>query len=329
MYHENKKGGRILGLKEALSRFLDVETEVWRGADRLFPVRITQSWAERSKSIHGPLGVQAFPNRQELYSHPNDLQDPVGESTLSPVPWVIVKHSDRALLLVTKRCHLYCRYCFRRAHDGAQDPTKSELQHALQYINSGDFQETILSGGDPLAVSNTKLDLILQTVQTPIIRIHTRAPVTAPFRVTDELVSVLQKRKGTWVIIHCNHPDELSDEVIKGIKKFQLAGIPVLNQAVLLRGVNDEPAVLKQLFLRLVELQIFPYYLHHTDAVSGNAKFRVSLQRGLQIWEEVAQEVSGIALPRYVIDPADGSGRIDVRRYIGVLHGKAQSNSQV
>ena len=321
-----KRKSKIVGKKELLSRFPSLSQNIVNQADQLFPVRITRNWLARVKSMDDPLGKQAFPHSSELDSQSGDLSDPVGEERLSPHPWLIQKHADRILFITTRRCHLYCRYCFRRNHTGAEDPSAEEWQSAIGYINKQKVQECILSGGDPLAVSYARLSTLIEGLNTPTVRIHTRAPITEPSIVTPKLIQLLQKRSGVWVIVHCNHPDELSQEVRHGLRSLIQAGIPVLNQAVLLKGVNDSVDVLRSLFQELVQLQVFPYYLHHTDSASGNGEFRVTLERGLSIYQELAKIVSGIALPKYVIDPPDGSGKIDVATYVRNNHGKASRN---
>jgi len=188
----------------------------------------------------------------------------------------------------------------------------------VDYIRHSGAQELILSGGDPLAVSDDHLLSIIDRVRDviPVIRIHTRAPITIPQRITEELVLALRDRAPVWVFIHANHPDELSEEVRVGIKRLVDGGVPVLNQTVLLAGVNDEASILAKLFTLLVTLRVRPYYLHHPDKATGNGHFRLEATRGLSIYDEVAQMVSGLALPRYVIDPPDGSGKISVRRWL-------------
>lgn len=321
-----KRKSKIVGKKELLSRFPSLSQNIVDQADQLFPVRITRNWLARVKSVDDPLGKQALPHSSELEPQLGDLFDPVGEACLSPHPWLIQKHADRILFITTRRCHLYCRYCFRRNHTGAEDPSAEEWQSAISYINQQQVQECILSGGDPLAVSHARLSKLMEGLNTPTVRIHTRAPITEPSVVTPKLIQLLQKRSGVWVIVHCNHPDELSQDVRCGLRSLIQAGIPVLNQAVLLKGVNDSVDVLRSLFQELVQIQVFPYYLHHTDSASGNVEFRVTLERGLSIYQELAKIVSGIALPKYVIDPPDGSGKIDVATYVRNNHGKASRN---
>lgn len=309
--------GPVLGRLEALQRFPELDPEVWGEADALFPVRVTRSWAERVHAVDDPLGLQAFPRPAELVSDPEDQPDPVGEGRRSPVPWVIRKHADRVLLLTTRRCHLYCRYCFRRDNDGPEDPSPDELARALAYVRASGARELILSGGDPLALSDQRLFHVIDAVRDviPVVRVHTRAPITAPQRVTGALVEGLRARAPVWVLVHANHPRELSAEVRAALGRLVDAGLPVLNQSVLLAGVNDDVDTLAALCQDLVACRVHPYYLHHTDAAPGNAEFRVPVERGLRLYAGLRARLSGIALPRYVIDPPDGSGKIPVEEW--------------
>lgn len=312
MYH-----GPVVGRPEVLEQRPDLES-IWKEADAEFPVRLTRSWWERMDPTDpaDPLGRQVLPDPRELLADPGDREDPVGDAACSPVPWVVHKYPNRVLLLLTKRCHLYCRYCFRRNHDPSdrEDPTAEEWDAALEYVAGQQLHEVILSGGDPLAVRDRKLFEAIDAVRSsaPVIRIHTRAPITRPDRVSDALVEGLAARLPVWLVVHCNHPRELSEPVAQALARLVDAGVPVLNQSVLLRGVNDDPDVLAELCTRLVGLRVFPYYLHHPDHARGNAHFRLSEGEGMEIWRGLRDRVSGVALPRYVVDPPDGSGKIDV-----------------
>lgn len=291
---------------------------MWSAADEAFPVRVTRSFWERMAPGHdGPLARQVLPDPRELSPAEDDLDDPVGEKALSPVPWVVHKHPDRVLLLLTKRCHLYCRYCFRRTHvPGGEDPSPEEWEAALGYAERSGATEAILSGGDPLAVHEGRL---LETIdrlrkRIDVIRIHTRAPITYPRRVTPELVAALRARAPVWVVVHANHPRELAPDVDEALARLVDAGIPVLNQSVLLRGVNDDVDVLAELCEALVRRRVFPYYLHQADRVAGNAHLRVPVEEGLRLVEGLRRRVSGLALPLYVLDAPDGSGKAPVGR---------------
>jgi len=308
----------MVGPKELVERFGELDEPLLREAHARFPVQVTRSWLNRIQAPDDPLGRQAIPVPAELEEREGDLDDPVGELALHPHPWLVQKHADRMLLLLTRRCHLYCRYCFRRDQEGARDPSIAELDEALAVAKASGARELILSGGDPLAVSDRRLAHVLEAArpELPVIRVHTRAPITAPWRVTEPLVALLRDHAPVWVVVHCNHPDELTHEVDVGLSRLVEAGIPVLNQAVLLRGVNDDVDVLVRLCEALVRRRVYPYYLHHPDPVPGSAAFRLDLERGLALYDALRERVSGLALPRYVVDRPDGSGKVDVASWL-------------
>jgi lysine 2,3-aminomutase len=312
-----RAAGAVVGRPEVLAARPDL-AGIWAEADARFPVRVTRSFWERidASDPADPLARQVLPAPDELRDDPADRLDPVGDALRSPVPWVVHKYPSRVLLLLTKRCHLTCRYCFRRDHRPGEreDPSDEEWAAALDYARSSGAEEVILSGGDPLAVRDDRLLAAIDALRPaiPVIRIHTRAPITAPGRVTDALARSLAARQPLWVVVHCNHPRELTADVDRALASLISAGVPVLNQSVLLRGVNAEAAVLAELCRQLVRRRVFPYYLHHPDAVRGTAHLRIGLDEGRAIYAELARLVSGIALPRYVIDPPDGTGKRDV-----------------
>ena len=326
MYHDaGSESGReapIVGRPEIL-KVRPSLAGVWERVDAAFPVRVTRSWWARADPSDpaDPLLRQVLPSAGELVAVPRDLDDPVGELGLTPVPWVVRKHRDRVLLLMTKRCHVYCRYCFRRTHDpgDAEDPDPVSWERALTYAASCGAREVILSGGDPLAVRDGRIFDTIDRVRAggvKVVRIHTRAPITYPSRVTPALVQGLAARGPVWLVVHCNHPRELSPDVDEALARLVDAGIPVLNQAVLLRGVNDDVDTLVALSEALVERRVRPYYLHHTDAVTGNAAFRVPPERGLALVAGLQARVSGLGVPRYIVDPPDGSGKVDVGTWL-------------
>jgi len=291
-------------------------------ANALFPVQVTRSFFERARSRdpNDPLLSQVLPDPSELVDSPGDRVDPVGDKLMSPIPWVVQKHADRVLLLLTKRCHLYCRYCFRRDHQpgDAMDPTPAELEAAVRFCENSDAREVILSGGDPLSVKTERLLGVIDRLQEAgkRIRIHTRAPITAPEQVKPKLVEGLAKRRPIWLVVHANHARELEGDVSTLLQTFTAAGVAVLNQSVLLAGVNDDLQALQMLCTRLTDLGVKPYYLHLTDPVSGNARFRVSPEVGLALYSELRQQLSGLELPRFVVDLPDGSGKIDVAQAV-------------
>jgi len=308
-----------VGRREALRRLSGLDPETWGAADASFPVRIPRTWFDRidPDDPGDPIGRQALPDAAELVPAADDRVDPVGDAACSPVPWVVCKHPDRVLLLLTKRCHLYCRYCFRRNHKPGerQDPGPEALEKALDWCARSGARELILSGGDPLAVRDEQLFKVLDRLRhIPVVRIHTRAPITAPERITDALVAGLKERGPVWVVVHANHARELTPPVLAALARLVDAGVPVLNQSVLLAGVNDDVDTLAELSEALVSARVYPYYLHHPDHASGNAHFRVDPRRGVALHRALARRVSGIALPTYIVDLPDGSGKIPVER---------------
>jgi lysine 2,3-aminomutase len=296
---------------------------IWDDAHAAFPVLVTRSFWDRidPHDTRDPLARQVLPDARELEADPDDLRDPVGDALRSPVPWVVHKYPDRLLLLLTKRCHVYCRYCFRRDHHPgeATDPTEEEWQRALAYVRGARPAEVILSGGDPLAVGDARLlDTIdrVRAAGVETIRIHTRAPITQPSRVTEALCRALRARAPVWVVVHCNHPRELAADVDEALARLVDHGIPVLNQSVLLAGVNDDADVLAALCRALVSRRVFPYYLHVTDRARGNAHLRVDLERAVTLHDALRTKVGGVALPRLVTDPPEGTGKVDARELL-------------
>lgn len=316
----------MVGRPEALARWPWLRALDWRAIAARFPVGIPRAYVGDATDPDDPRLRTALPDARELEPAAGDLADPVGDALRSPVPWVVHKHPDRVLLLLTKRCHLYCRYCFRRNHDPGEgeDPTPAEWDAMLGYAARSGAREAILSGGDPLAIGDAKLFAAMDALRPaiPTIRVHTRAPVSFPQRVTDALVAGLRARAPVWVLVHANHPRELTPDVAAALGRLVDGGIPVLNQAVLLAGVNDDVDVLEALSARLLELRVFPYYLHHTDAAEGNAAFRVDPERGLALHRALRARTSGLGLPAYVVDLPDGTGKIPVERWLAARRGE-------
>ena len=316
--NETPAPGPMIGRPEALVRWPWLRELDWHAIADRFPIRIPRAWAEGASDPDDPLLRTALPDATELRDDPADLPDPVGDAAMSPLPWVVQKHPDRVLLLLTKRCHLYCRYCFRRDHHpgAAEDPSDAEWAAMLSFAANSGAREVILSGGDPLAVSDARLFEAIDAVPARTVRVHTRAPITWPRRVTPALVEGLRARAPVWMLVHANHARELSDPVRAALSRLVDAGLPVLNQSVLLAGVNDDVDTLAELSARLLELRVFPYYLHHTDPAPGNAAFRVDPHRGLALHRALRERTSGLGLPAYVIDRPDGSGKIPVEEWL-------------
>jgi EF-P beta-lysylation protein EpmB len=254
-----------------------------------------------------PLLRQVLPLREEEQQSAGFVTDPVGDGPARAQPGMIRKYAGRVLLITTGTCAIHCRYCFRREYPYADEPTSlAAWQPAIEEIAADEsIREIILSGGDPLSLADSKLKaLVSQFAPIPHLcrlRVHTRLPIVIPARVTVELIDWLtQFDLVPYVVLHANHPRELSAEVMSACQRLREAGIVLLNQAVLLRGVNDSLAVLTGLCEQLSDHGIIPYYLHQLDRVQGAAHFEVSLARGLELVTALRERLPGYAIPRYV-----------------------------
>jgi lysine 2,3-aminomutase len=306
-------------IEEAAER-LRADSADWRIASRLFPVRWPEGYLALAEGVGGePIRRMGLPDPAEAVPDPGDLADPVGESGREIFPFVVRKHADRVILLVTARCHFYCRFCFRRSFpDGAHaDPSRDQLAAAIGWIRSEPaVTEVILSGGDPLVLADERLaslvDELSDIPHVERLRIHSRAPVHEPSRVSRALVAILGRGRPLRLVTHFNHAVEITPASRAAVDLLLDGSIPVLNQSVLLAGVNAEPEVLADLIRGLVAARVEPYYLHHPDRVPGAARFRVSIPEGLAIAGALADLVPADVLPAYVIDVPDGSGKVAV-----------------
>ncbi len=268
----------------------------------------------------GPIARQFLPDARELDTDAAELADPIGDDRHSPVPGIVHRYPDRVLLMPTRICAAYCRFCFRREVVGKPEDAllpEADIENALRYIreNCG-IWEVILSGGDPLVLSPRRLRRILDELRSiehvRVIRVHTRVPLVAPALITDELVTVLRSAAPLFVVLHANHQDEFTQEGEAACARLVDAGIPMLGQSVLLKGVNDEAPILERLMRRFVENRIKPYYLHHADRANGTAHFRTNIDAGRELAAELRGRVSGICQPTYVLDIPGGFGKSPV-----------------
>ncbi len=266
-----------------------------------------------------PIRMQAVPSILETHKDENDLADPLAEVADSPVPHLVHRYPDRVLLLVTMQCSMYCRHCTRRRTVGEEDRsiTQAQLQKALDYIRlHTEIRDVLISGGDPLTMSTAKLEGIISAIRAighvEIIRIGTRVPVVMPMRVTQELTDMLRRYHPVWINTHFNHPKELTPEAERACAAIVDAGIPLGNQTVLLRGVNDDVETMRRLLLGLVKMRVRPYYLYQCDLSCGIGHFRTRVETGIDIMHALTGSISGYALPRYVIDAPGGGGKIPV-----------------
>ncbi len=267
-----------------------------------------------------PMARQFVPDARELDARPEENVDPIGDDRFSPVEGVVHRYPDRVLLKLINACAVYCRFCFRRERVGPGKGALSAhaLRAALDYIGSTpQIWEVILTGGDPLLLSARRLAAVLNALcdipHVKVLRVHTRLPVAAPDRVTAMLVRALgapiRKGKASFVVLHANHPRELAPAVRAACARVINAGIPMLSQTVLLRGVNDDVETLSALMRALVECRIKPYYLHHADLAPGTAHFRTTIAEGQALMRTLHGRVSGLCQPSYVLDIPGGYGK--------------------
>jgi len=268
---------------------------------------------------NSPIKMQAVPSIKELYVRNEELTDPLAEDLYSPVENIVHRYPDRVLFIVTYKCSMYCRHCTRRRIVGEEDFSINEetLEKAISYIKSNsNIRDVLLSGGDPLVMSDGYIENIIRRLReiphVEIIRIGTRTPVVLPMRITDDLVNMLKKYHPIWINTHFNHPMEITEDAIKACTKIVDAGIPLGNQSVLLKGVNDKAEILKELFIKLVKYRVRPYYLYQCDLAQGIGHFRTKVETGIDIIRSLRGYISGFAVPTFVIDAPKGGGKIPV-----------------
>ncbi|MCF7796885.1 MAG: KamA family radical SAM protein [Lentisphaeria bacterium] len=271
-----------------------------------------------------PIFAQIIPSKAEASLSPDELEDPIGDDNpdlnTHPVRVITHRYPDRVLFYPTPMCAVYCRYCFRKRMVGqaAYAPNPTEIAEGMAYITAHpEIREVIFTGGDPLMLPDDRLIKIMREAATikhiRFLRIHSRLPVVNPFRLTDRLADKLASLgKSVRIVTHFNHAVEVTETAIQWINRLLEHKISVLNQSVLLNGVNADPKLLETLLLKLAEHGIQPYYLHHPDKVKGTGHFRITIARGREIYRELIQRLPGYAVPRYVLDIPGGYGKIPV-----------------
>lgn len=289
-----------------------------------------------------PIRKQVIPRAGEMLVSEGEMKDSLGEDAHSPVPGIVHRYPDRVLFLVTDRCASYCRYCTRsRLVSNAQDYNfHPEYEQGLRYIEAHpEIRDVLLSGGDPLLLSDRKLEHLLARLReiphVEFIRIGSRIPVFLPQRITPELCEVFRRHGPIWMSIHVNHPRECTAALRSACERLSFAGIPLGNQSVLLKSINDDPEVMKALVHRLLRMRVRPYYLYQMDLITGGAHFKVDVRKGLEIIKALRGFTTGYAVPLYVIDAPGGGGKVPInpdtiaeltekevviRNYEGVLH---------
>jgi lysine 2,3-aminomutase len=297
-----------------------------------FPLQVTPYYLElvQADDPACPIRRQVVPHAAEQRNAPGDLADPLGEEAHEVAPDLIQRYPDRALLFATDRCAVYCRFCTRSRLVGAGGGARSEerLGPAFAYLEAHpEVRDVIVSGGDPLAMATERVVALVKRLRRipsiETIRLATRVPVVLPQRVTEELVAALRPYHPLWVMTHFNHPRELTRESRAALNRLADAGFPVMNHTVLLRGVNDDAATLSALFRGLVRERARPYYLLQTDPVRGSSHLRTPLDTGIRLMGELQGNLSGIALPKLIVDTPGGFGKVPVGpSYIVVRDGK-------
>lgn len=292
-----------------------IKKEVAERLDDFFQARINPYYLSLIKYPGDPIWLQAVPDEVELYDI-DAPEDPLNEDEMSPVPNITHRYPDRALFLTTSQCGLYCRFCTRKRKVGDSSKINMrELEAAFQYLEKHtEINDVILSGGDPLMLTDTMLEKVLarlrQIPHIQIIRLGTKMPCVLPQRVTTQLCDMLKKYHPIYVNTHFNHPWEITAESTKACTMLVDAGVPVGCQTVLLKGVNDDPEVMRELMKKLLAIRVRPYYIYQADLTKGANHFRTPIDVGLEIMDNLRGHISGLAVPQFVIDAPGGGGKI-------------------
>ncbi|MCB9658208.1 MAG: KamA family radical SAM protein [Sandaracinaceae bacterium] len=324
---------------EGLEAALQLTPSEREGAARAlaggFPMSVTPYYLGLASKTDPacPIRRQCVPVASEGHEVPGDLRDPLGEEAHEVAPHLVQRYPDRVLLLATDRCAVYCRFCTRSrmVGDGGGARSLDALAEAFAYIESHpEVQEVIVSGGDPLVMSTGRIARLFERLarieHLTNVRLATRAPVTIPQRITDELVQALRAaHPSIWVMTHFNHPQELTPESTAALARLVDGGFPVMNQAVLLRGVNDSADTLEALFRGLVKRRVRPYYLLQMDPVRGTGHLRTPLSTGVDIMGALQGRLSGIALPKFIVDTPNGRGKVPVGPETVVARGEGST----
>lgn len=309
---------------EDLKKYLPLTKEEEAGANKCvekFRMAITPYYLSLidPNDKYDPIRRQAVPTIEELNISSADLLDPLHEDGDSPVPGLTHRYPDRVLLLITDQCSMYCRHCTRRRFAGHKDSCLpiSQIDKCIEYIAATPaIRDVLLSGGDALLISDENLEYILKKLReiphVEIIRIGSRVPVVMPQRITDDLVTMLKKYHPIWLNTHFNHPNEITEESKMACEKLANVGIPLGNQSVLLKGVNDCVHVMKKLVNELVKIRVRPYYIYQCDLSMGLSHFRTTVSKGVEIIEGLRGHTSGYCVPTFVVDAPGGGGKIPV-----------------
>jgi lysine 2,3-aminomutase len=326
--HWQKMLKQSLTTAEEIAEVFGLELEEVKKVAARFKIRISPHYLKLIKKKNDPLYKQMVPDIREL-ENSCCCEDPLAEDKSSPVPSIVHRYPDRVLFLVSHECASYCRFCTRKRMVGNIAKIHPDfIQAGLKYIaEHSEIRDVVVSGGDPLMLSDKKLEEILKALRSiphiEIIRIGTRIPCVLPQRITQKLVNMLKKYHPLFINVHFNHPDELCEESASALDKLANAGIPLGNQTVLLKGVNDDPATMKLLMQKLLKCRVRPYYIYQTDMISGIEHLRTTVQKGLEIIKALRGWTSGLAVPHFVIDSPGGGGKIPLLpSYVESINGE-------
>ncbi|MEM1515266.1 MAG: KamA family radical SAM protein [Candidatus Bathyarchaeia archaeon] len=304
--------------EQILERF-KVDIEPIKAVVKIYPMFISRYYFDLIEEVDDPIWKQCIPSPLELFD-PYGYEDPLNEEGMSPIPGLVHRYPDRVLVCVSNSCATYCRFCTRKRKVGKPTISFSDdiYMAQIKYIRENQsIRDVLLSGGDPLMLSDDKIEFLLRKIReiphVEIIRIGTRIPCTLPQRITPKLCRILKKYHPLYVNVHFEHPREITEEAERACGLLADAGIPLGNQSVLLRGINDSPEVMKELCQKLLKIRVRPYYLFQTDLVRGTYHFRTRVEVGIKIIESLIGWTSGLAVPRFVIDAPGGGGKIPIQ----------------
>ena len=312
---------RDLGTVRRMIRLTIEEEKALELAGKMLPMSVTPHYMALVSATDPEQAIRrsVIPTVYERCRCPGEADDPLGEEHQSPVPGLVHRYPDRVLLLATDFCSTYCRYCTRSrvVGHGAITPGTRRLQMIFDYIRSKpQIRDVLISGGDPLTLSDTRLEFILSNLRAiphvEIIRLGTKVPAVLPQRITPQLVRMLRKYHPLWMSLHFTHPDECCHEAIKACGLLADAGIPLGSQTVLLQGINDNAEVMRRLMHSLMKMRVKPYYLYQCDPITGSQHFRTTVAKGVEIIRSLRGHTSGYAVPTYVIDAPGGGGKIPI-----------------
>lgn len=299
-----------------LAEHYDVNTDDIEKVNDHFQFRLNPYYQSLIRYPGDPIWKQVVPDLEEIKENNLAMDDPLSEEADMPVPGITHRYPDRVLFMISHECPIFCRFCTRKRKVGQESfVTKQKIELGIEYIrNHPEIRDVVLSGGDPLNISDEKIEHILKSLRTiphlEIIRIGTKVPCILPQRITPELCSIIKKYHPIYINTHFNHPWELTLEAKQACEMLADAGCPVGNQSVLLKGVNDDPEVMKELVTGLLKMRVRPYYIYQADLTKGAMHFRTTIQKGLELIKAIRGWTSGLAVPHYVIDAPGGGGKI-------------------